>query len=147
MKEVTGKQRQNFLHDKAGRAFMQFENCVFGTANNWDPENYAGGFWKFYEVKGHDEEMEADVDAWFMALDEDEEMTAACYYGEVKTDALTWSVALNLVIFSNLSFHYDDKGEKELTQLFSNAYHSLKNAAFGKLIPNINLEHLCKIID
>lgn len=148
MKEVVGTERENFLFIKTGSigAMALFESNIYSRARKWDKE-YTGGYWKYYDINGLDKQTELPVKAWFMAFEDDKEMTAQCYYGEVTTDSMTWSVALNLVMFGSLSFYYHDLGDDRLTELYTVAYHNLKNAALGKLIPDLDIPKLLEIID
>jgi hypothetical protein len=144
-KEVDGRRRNSFLHKQCGTSFVTFERAIYGTASHWDSK-YTGGLWKFIETKGTNEET-GPVNAWFMFFEDDGLFKAKACFEEVETDSLTWSVALNMMVFCNLANSYSDQGNEQKAELFTGLYYELREAAYSNMIPNLDTRALYKILD
>lgn len=100
--EVTEDQRLGFLPEKAGIAFLSFENYVYNIASRYT--DYNGGMWQFWNLDNEGFFMSPDTDIDFHFQNPEN-------YSDVRLSSEALGIVVCLYAFSHMSFTYPELGD------------------------------------
>jgi len=129
---ITDNNRLNYMGNHFGFEVLKIESVLYGQARA-NISEYDGGFWNFYDVRGI---------PLFVWEDMDMVTLSNTYQLEYKVRNIVACIAINLIIYSNLSFYYDEQNNDKMVKKMVDCFYGLKDWLYEDSLEFISKEEL-----